>query len=498
ARGRPTHSPSDDRPHPSRPARPRPVHARPAAARRRVPPPHQRRSRDPGARPGAARADHRRAPPPAHGAPGAASHRRRHVVEGAGRAPRAHVHGARQAHGRAARQLRARRGGPEPQPGPARQPAVAVTALVWLTRDLRVRDHPPLRAALDAHDRVVSVFCLDDRLLHGRHASGARTQFLLDALHDLDGALRERGGGLIVRHGPPEEELARLARATGADAVYCSADAGPFARARAQRVRAALADAGAALKARPGLFAVDDVGALRTQAGRPYVVFSPFHRAWLAAPRRAVLGAPRALPPLPARVRRGRIPSLDALGLASAVAHAPRGGEAEARRRAAAFTAGPAARYPEQTSRLSPYLHLGCISPRELEERTLPDAFRRQLAWRDFYHHVLLHHPDNARRAHQPRYRGLRWSRSRRRFDAWCAGQTGFPYVDAGMRQLQREGWMPNRVRLVVGSFLTKDLWLDWREGERWFMRHLVDGDEANNNGNWQWIASVGTDPAPP
>ena len=373
-----------------------------------------------------------------------------------------------------------------------------MTALVWLTRDLRVRDHPPLRAALDAHDRVVSVFCLDDRLLHGRHASGPRTQFLLDALHDLDGALRERGGGLIVRHGPPEEELARLARATGADAVYCSADAGPFARARAQRVRAALADAGAALKARPGLFAVDDVGALRTQAGRPYVVFSPFHRAWLAAPRRAVLGAPRALPPLPARVRKGRIPSLDALGLASDVADAPRGGEAEARRRAAAFTAGPAARYPEQTSRLSPYLHLGCISPRELEERKLPGAFRRQLAWRDFYHHVLLHHPGNARRAHQPRYRGLRWSRSRRRFDAWCAGQTGFPYVDAGMRQLQREGWMPNRVRLVVGSFLTKDLWIDWRWGEGWFMRHLVDGDEANNNGNWQWIASVGTDPAPP
>ena len=127
-----------------------------------------------------------------------------------------------------------------------------MTALVWLTRDLRVRDHPPLRAALDAHDRVVPVFCLDDRLLHGRHASGPRTQFLLDALHDLDGALRERGGGLVVRHGPPEEELARLARATGAAAVYCSADAGPFARARAQRVGAALADAGAPLKPRPG------------------------------------------------------------------------------------------------------------------------------------------------------------------------------------------------------------------------------------------------------
>ena len=373
-----------------------------------------------------------------------------------------------------------------------------MTALVWLTRDLRVHDHPPLRAALDAHDRVVPVFCLDDRLLHGRHASGPRTQFLLDALRDLDGALRERGGGLVVRHGPPEEELTRLASDTGADAVYCSADVGPFARARAQRVRATLADAGAPLKPRPGLFAVDDVGALRTQAGKPYVVFSPFHRTWLAVPRRTVLRAPRALPPLPARVRKGRIPSLDALGLASGATDAPRGGETEARRRAAAFTAGPAACYPEQTSRLSPYLHFGCISPRELEERQPPGAFRRQLAWRDFYHHVLLHHPDNAQRAHQHRYRGLRWSRSRRRFDAWCAGQTGFPYVDAGMRQLLDEGWMPNRVRLVVGSFLTKDLQLDWRLGEAHFMALLLDGDMAANNGGWQWIASVGTDPAPP
>src|SRR5262249_54408289 len=157
-------------------------------------------------------------------------------------------------------------------PRPAWQPAVAVTALLWLTRDLRVHDHPALRAAVDAHDRVVPVFCFDARLLHGRHASGARTQFLLEALRDLDDALRDRGSGLVIRRGPPDEELAQLASETGAEAVYCSADAGPFARDRAQRVRAALADAGAELKPRPGLFAVDDVGAVRTQAGKPYVV----------------------------------------------------------------------------------------------------------------------------------------------------------------------------------------------------------------------------------
>jgi deoxyribodipyrimidine photo-lyase len=156
----------------------------------------------------------------------------------------------------------------------------------------------------------------------------------------------------------------------------------------------------------------------------------------------------------------------------------------------------------DRTSRLSPFLHLGCVSAREVEER-LPggagaEAFRRQLCWRDFHHQVLMHFPRNARTEFQERYRGsISWSHARGRFDAWCEGRTGFPLVDAAMRQLRREGWMHNRARLVAGSFLTKDLGIDWRWGERWFMRLLVDGDEANNNGNWQWIASVGTDPQP-
>ncbi len=156
----------------------------------------------------------------------------------------------------------------------------------------------------------------------------------------------------------------------------------------------------------------------------------------------------------------------------------------------------------DTTSRLSAYLHLGCVSPREVEAR-LPrgegaEAFRRQLGWRDFYHHVLHHHPGNALQEFQERYRGtLDWEPGSAELVAWTEGRTGFPLVDAGMRQLRREGWMHNRARLVVGSFLTKDLGIDWRLGERWFMRMLIDGDEANNNGNWQWIASVGVDPQP-
>jgi deoxyribodipyrimidine photo-lyase len=384
-----------------------------------------------------------------------------------------------------------------------------MTALLWLTRDLRIHDHPALRAALDDHERVVPVFCFDDRLLHGRHASGPRTQFLLDCLADLDAALRTRGSGLVLRHGAPERELPALAAELDAEAVYVTADSGPFARRRAERVRRALGR-DVPLRARPGLHAVDDVGAVRTLQDTPYTVFSPFHRRWLDLPRRDVLGAPRSLPPLPSGVRKGRLPSLASLGLKQELAEPPRGGEAAGRERLTAFLREDVRDYADnhdalgrdRTSRLSPYLHFGCLSVREIEHALArgegPDAFQRQLCWRDFYAHVLLHHPRNARSEFQGRYRGaISWSYAKRPFQAWCEGRTGYPLVDAGMRQLRREGWMHNRARLVVGSFLTKDLGIDWRWGERWFMRLLVDGDEANNNGNWQWIASVGVDPQP-
>jgi deoxyribodipyrimidine photo-lyase len=381
-------------------------------------------------------------------------------------------------------------------------------AIVWFTRDLRVRDHPALCAALERADQVVTVFVLDDRLLHGRHASGPRSQFMLESLADLDGSLRERGGALVVRRGPPERELASLAAETGAREIHFSADVSPFARARGERVRAALD--GVRLHAHPGVAAVDDLGAVRTRAGAPYTVFSPFQRAWEREPRREPLTAPDALPPAPGALTGEGIPALGALGLEQEVAEPPPGGEREARGRLERFLADGLTAYAGArdlpasggSSRLSPYLHFGCLSAREVESRLPPGegaaAFRRQLCWRDFHHHVLLHFPGNARAEHQERYRGrLRWNPPGAAFDAWRDGCTGYPLVDAGMRQLRREGWMHNRARLVAGSFLTKDLGIDWRHGERHFMRLLVDGDEANNNGNWQWIASVGTDPQP-
>ncbi len=382
-----------------------------------------------------------------------------------------------------------------------------MTALVWFTRDLRVHDHPALRAALDGADRIVPVFCFDDRLLGGRHASGPRTQFMLECLADLDDRL---GGTLVLRHGRPETELPELAREARAGQLHYTADSGPFARRRLARVERGLRAAGVDCFAHPGLHAVDDLDSIRTQQGTPYTVFSPFHRSWLDTPRRGVLGRPRAFGALPSRVRKGRLPSLASLGLRERVEDPLPGGETRARERLARFLGDDVLEYGDshdalgrdRTSRLSPYLHFGCLSPREIEDRLPggegPAAFRRQLCWRDFYHHVLLHHPRNARSEFQDRYRGaISWSASETSFEAWCEGRTGFPLVDAGMRQLRREGWMHNRARLVVGSFLTKDLGIDWRRGERWFMRWLIDGDEANNNGNWQWIASVGVDPQP-
>ena len=385
-----------------------------------------------------------------------------------------------------------------------------MTAIVWLRRDLRLRDHPALRTALDRHEHVIPFFCLDDRLLGGRFASGPRTQFMLEALADLDAGLRDRGGALVIRRGPPEQELARLIEQSGADEVHFTQELTPFGRGRGLRVRSALERTSAVLCAHPGLTVADDVTEIRTQQDRPYTVFSPFRRNWSELPRRPVLQAPRAVQ-LPATIEAGEIPGLADLGLEQEVAEPMAGGESEGNRRLERFLAGPVDRYRrggqddlarDGTSRLSAYLHFGCVSPLQIEARLAggegPQAFRRQLCWRDFYHHVLWAHPDNARQEYQERYRGtIDWVEDGDLLTAWQHGRTGYPLVDAGMRQLLREGWMHNRARLVVGSFLTKDLGIDWREGEAWFMRLLLDGDEANNNGNWQWIASVGTDPQP-
>jgi deoxyribodipyrimidine photo-lyase len=385
-----------------------------------------------------------------------------------------------------------------------------MSALLWLRRDLRLRDHPALIAAAKA-DHLTIAFCFDEQLLAGRHRSGARTQFMLESLAELGDDLKCRGNHLFVLRGDPATELRRLAERIGATQLHFTADVGPFARRRQREVKQAMGEDGADVVAHPGLFCVDSLRDIRTGGGDPYTVFTSFHRNWLGQPRRDVLRTPATLPPPGARGGFGRLPSLPSLGLESDVDDPVPGGERAARNALRRFLDARIDGYADHNdmltgtsvSCLSPYLHFGCISPREVEHRlgrsASEQAFRRQLCWRDFYAHVLGHFPHNAREEHQQKYRGaLRWVDSDQRFDAWREGRTGYPVVDAAMRQLAREGWMHNRARLIVGSFLTKDLGVDWRRGERWFMQLLLDGDEASNNGNWQWIASVGVDPQPP
>ena len=385
------------------------------------------------------------------------------------------------------------------------------TALVWIRRDLRLHDHPPLAAALARFERVVPVFVLDRRLLHGRFPSPARAWFLLSSLAELRDALRERGGDLVLREGEPEVSLVELAREVGAEAVFFASDVSPFAVARDRRARAALSGAGVEVVQTPGNF-VADVSVPRTQDGRPFSVYSPFHRRWKELPRREVHPAPERLPALPSGLRAGRIPSLAALGFELDLPEPLPAGEAAGRARMEAFLADGIAEYADRHNRLaggssvlSPHLHFGTVSARELESRVLAGggqgrgrtAFRRQLAWRDFYAHVLLHFPGNAHGPFHERYAELEVDEDDARFAAWAEGRTGFPLVDAAMRQLRTTGWMHNRGRLVVGSFLTKSLHLDYRRGEALFMRYLLCGDEAQNNGNWQWIAGTGVDPQP-
>jgi deoxyribodipyrimidine photo-lyase len=389
---------------------------------------------------------------------------------------------------------------------------VASTAIVWFRRDLRVHDHPALVAALDGHERVVPLFVLDDALLRGRYCGAPRAAFMLGCLEALDAELRDRGSGLVVRHGRPEEEVPALARDAGAEAVFWTSDVAPYARRRDRQVTERLRDAGVAACPHGGGYLVDP-SRPRTQGGKPYTVFTPFHRAIARVERRPVHRAPGRLPPLPSRLAKGRLPSADALGLGDDVPEpVVEAGEPAARAALERWLRGGLERYADRhddlsdpgTSALSPYLRWGCLSARECEERAGRHggagaaAWTRQLAWRDFYAHQLLLFPDNVHREFQERFRtGLRWSSDDEALEAWKAGRTGYPLVDAGMRQLARTGWMHNRARLVVGSFLTKDLHVDWRAGERHFAALLLDGEPAQNNGNWQWIASTGADPAP-
>ncbi len=379
------------------------------------------------------------------------------------------------------------------------------TAIVLFTRDLRIHDHPPLATAAREAERVIPLFVLDDGVLGSDFARPNRVAFLREALEDLDASLSALGVRLVLRGGDVVAEAMKIAIETNAAAIFMSADVSGYAQRREARLERACAGERLELRVFPGV-TVKPLGEVTTVAGTYFSVFTPFYRAWLRAPERSREVPPRRLS-LPANVSRGRLPSLARLVTGKPSPELPAGGETAGRKRLAAWLRHGIGHYgyrhddlaADATSRLSPYLHFGCLSPREVADlaasKRQGEAFVRQLAWRDFYHQLLAARPETSKE--DMRSRGHRWRVDEKGLLAWQEGRTGYPIVDAGMRQLAREGFMHNRARLVTGSFLTKDLYLDWRAGAAHFFDWLVDGDVANNVGNWQWVAGTGADTPP-
>ena len=377
------------------------------------------------------------------------------------------------------------------------------TAIVLFTRDLRVHDNPALSTAAREAERIVPLFVFDDAILGSTFARPNRVAFLLDALRDLDKSLTQRGVRLVLRSGDVVAETLALARDVGAEAVFVGEDVSGYAQRRQGRLEHACRGARIDLRVTPGV-TVAPVLSIEASSGGHYSVFTPFYRAWSRVPRRSVEPTPRRLS-MPSGVSRGRLPALSRLVAGSSSPELPPGGETAGRRKLSAWLSSGAARYDavrddlaaDATSRLSPYLHFGCISPLEIADRAAEVAgaapFVRQLAWRDFFHQLLAARPETTHADMRPR--SHRWSSDSEALEAWKNGKTGYPIVDAGMRQLLREGYMHNRARLITASFLVHDLRVDWRAGARHFFDWLVDGDVANNVGNWQWVAGTGANP---
>ncbi len=374
----------------------------------------------------------------------------------------------------------------------------------WIRRDLRLRDNQALAAAITAGP-VIPVFVLDPRLLA---TSNRRTGFLVAGLKSLDADLRRIGSRLIVRQGDPLDALSGLVAETGARAIFAEEDYTPFSRTRDARVGAALPLTLVAGQT------VQPPGMLAGANGRPYLVYGAYRRAWLAhlPPNIAPLPAPLQLEFPAAELFSEPLPDL---------ADHPDfpAGETEALRRLDVFCEGLILDYKQArdrmgasgTSTLSPYLRFGMLSLREAVASACllnkhasqgdrsygPSVWLGELIWREFYIQVLAAFPYSARSSFNPRLVRIQWRNDPVEFEAWKNGMTGVPVVDAGMRQLKATGWMHNRARMITASYLVKDLLIDWRWGEAWFMKNLLDGDVAANNGGWQWVAGTGTDAAP-
>jgi deoxyribodipyrimidine photo-lyase len=387
-------------------------------------------------------------------------------------------------------------------------------ALVWFRRDLRVHDHAAVHRALRDYERVHCAFVFDTTILGHLPRRDRRVEFILRAVEELDAGLRAMGGGLIVRHGDPRQEIPRLATELGVAAVVANRDYEPAAIARDAEVARRLASADSCW-----IDCKDQViferNEVMTQGGTPFSVFTPYKNAWLRRLLPADLD-PFPVEPYAARLvpvhARARVPRLEELGFEASDLAALRlptgmsGAQAMFRDFAERIDDYAAKRdFPalKGCSYLSAHLRFGTISIRQLAAYAQAQSSRgaatwlSELIWRDFYHAILWHHPRVVTQCFKPDFDALRWDDAPELLAAWQAGRTGYPLVDAAMRQLEQAGWMHNRLRMVAASFLAKDLGLDWRLGEAWFAEKLLDFDLAANNGGWQWAASTGCDAQP-
>jgi deoxyribodipyrimidine photo-lyase len=397
--------------------------------------------------------------------------------------------------------------------------------LFWHRRDLRLADNLGLAAACRRSPRVVGVFCLDPSILNRDDVAPARVAYLIGCLQTLQTAYTKVGSELLILKADPTHGIPALAKALQATAVYWNKDVEPYSRSRDRAVAAALKEQGIDYQASWDQL-LHEPGAITTGNGQPYTVYTPFWKNWSRQPKPApaeVLHHGTGLTELEQQQAQqaGTIPLPTAkdLGYVWVNPLFLEPGETAAQTALETFCQRAITKYAEQrnfpanpgTSGLSPALKFGVISLRTVwaateaameaaqsdEARDGIRTWQQELAWREFYQQALFHFPDLAEGAYRPAFKQFPWGNNEDWFAAWCEGKTGYPIVDAAMRQLNETGWMHNRCRMIVASFLTKDLIIDWRWGEKYFMQTLIDGDLAANNGGWQWSASSGMDPKP-
>jgi deoxyribodipyrimidine photo-lyase len=371
---------------------------------------------------------------------------------------------------------------------------------MWFRRDLRLDDNPALIAASKV-GAVTPLFVLDPMFL--QRSGAPRLAFLFRSLRELNRAM---GGSLVVRVGDPVEIVPKVAKEVGAVEIYAAKDFAPYGQKRDAEVARSLEKVGAKLNHVGSAYAVDP-GTVRKADSTPYSVFTPFSKIWLAHGWPAPAKKPTVKWNGAPTIKSESIP--DDPTLTAKIADA---GEEAAWKRWRYFVETALDKYKDERnnpdrdgcSQMSVYLRFGVVHPRqllaELEPNKNHDHYRSELCWREFYADVLFHQPQTTWKNLQPKMDSLQVdtdAKAKRRFEIWCAGKTGYPIVDAGMRQMLATGWMHNRVRMIAASFLVKDLHLPWQWGAKFFMKHLVDGDIASNNHGWQWTAGTGTDAAP-